>query len=177
LNTPLPPPPAPGPETERVLDAASRGDHSCYYQVLALINDADRGLALIDGVGNLANTVKNQLLDKAVGKNLVLSAAIMARMNDMQDALHGPDPSALEVVMIERVAVCWLEMYLAQLSASELAGLNIPQADWRQRNLTAASGRFTSACVALARVQRLAKPRIKSIVQIAANGPTQVTLA
>jgi hypothetical protein len=117
-------------------------------------------------------------MESAFGKNIVLTESVTARMDHMQECLCGPNPTALEQVLVERILVCWLSLYIIELAAASETGMNtlIPQADCRQRRLNAASTRLNAACVALARVKRLAKPRINAILNVAAGGPTQINV-
>jgi hypothetical protein len=164
---PLPPVPE-GKELQRVLELAERGDKRCMPQIRSLLADPDRALAWIDTLGNIANHVRHQLLNQAFGKNILLKDLTSRRMNDMQEAIAGPDATPLELLLAERITLTWFALNIAEHSAANLNGVDIPAADWRRRRLDSAAARFNAACTTLARIRRLARPRIQTLVNVAA---------
>jgi len=79
-------------------------------------------------------------------------------------------------LLIEVVILCWLRMQRVEQSYTGLMNQTevvIAQADWWERRMTAAQGRYLRAVEGLTRVQRLARP---SAVQINV-GEKQVNVA
>jgi hypothetical protein len=179
LHGPLPPPPKPGKDTDELFDRASRGDDKCYPLALALLADGERGKALVEGIGSVANCLRNRIVDEISGKDILLQAAIHQKLQEIWTCTAGPDPSQIEVLLAERIAICWLLVYRYELQyalALKAGSLNIKQAEWWQKKITMAHNRLMSAIVALAKVRRLAGPSLQQINLAVAHGPQLVNV-
>jgi hypothetical protein len=170
-------PPAPGVETERLIERAARGDETCYGQVLALLDDPERGPVLVDGIGSLANVVRIKLVANIAGKDILLQEALHERLRRMSDALLGDGQSPIEAVLVERAVVCWLLVWRYEHVAVDVHKMPIIQADFQQRLITAAHNRLNSALKTLAQVRKLALPSLQlnigeNQVNVAGIGPT-----
>ncbi len=101
--------------------------------------------------------------------------ALIAQVATMRDDLGYAEAPELERGLIEHVVMSWLRVQRVELSYThaQQAEMTLPMADWWERKLTAAHGRYIRACESLARVRRLTRP---SAVQINV-GDRQVNVA
>jgi hypothetical protein len=167
-------PPAPGKETDEMMMRAARGDHSVYPLVRAYLATPDRGAAFVATLGNMANHVRNKLIDTITSKDILLQEAFMDHLNLLQGWLAGPNPSPIEMVLAERAAICWLVVYRYEHIALN-QHMTIPQSENIRRQVDSAHRRFVSTLVALARVRKLALPalvvaQINIAGQVVSNG-------
>jgi hypothetical protein len=166
-------PPAPGPETERLLERAAKGDDTCHAEVCAMLREPGRGDFLIDSLFSIANMAKNRLIDQVAGKDIAISEAMMMKMNQITRVVAGPDPTPIETILAERIAVCWFVAWRCELRAASTQG-TMPQIEHEHRLLDRAHRRLLQAIQALAMVRRLALPVLVGQVNIAAGAPQQV---
>jgi hypothetical protein len=76
--------------------------------------------------------------------------------------LAGPQPSPLERLLVERIAMCWLHLsYAEALYAQNIQVLSCQQAEHYERRLSKAQARYLSAIRTLAQVRRLGVPAVQ----------------
>jgi hypothetical protein len=91
-------------------------------------------------------------------------------VREVGNRLAGPNPTAIERILAERAAVCWLWAYAEDLTVLNRGPASLEQAKWDLQRQNAAHRRFLSAVKALATVQRLAVPiLIKKAGQVKVN--------
>lgn len=120
------------------------------------------------------------MLDAAIGRNLLHREAWERQAQTLEQELAGPHPSPLERVLCERIASCWLDAHLADLSSADWLkrdGMNRAAGDYCLRRQDRAHARFVGAVVALARVRRLLAPPLVAQVNIAQPGAQQLNIA
>jgi len=106
----------------------------------------------------------------------LVSTAIGVTVDAMRDGLGYRGAPEIERGLIEVVILCWLRMQRVEQSYTGLMNQTevvIAQADWWERRMTAAQGRYRRAVESLARVRRLTHP---SVLQINV-GERQVNVA
>src|SRR6185437_6418387 len=107
-----------------------------------------------DGVGDIAALARDALIQHATGGTAALSAELMRRKIDaLRAELAGPNPTPLERILAERVALCWFDV-----NASDRRFVG--NAD-RQARRDGANRRFLDACRALAAIRKLGLPAIQ----------------
>ncbi len=87
--------------------------------------------------------------------------AMRANVEAMRAGLGYHDAPELERCLIEHVVLCWLRVQKVEHGYTQFMGqasVVLTQADWWERRLTAAQGRYLRACESLARVRRLTRP-------------------
>jgi len=86
--------------------------------------------------------------------------------------------SALERLMIQQAALCWLNLNMVECRHSNVIhqSIALPVGMYWEKRLSAAQRRFTRACDSLARVRRLTRS-IPVQVNIAAQGGQQVNVS
>ncbi len=123
---------------------------------------------------NVAEVNNDKVIRSIVAQPLAREA-LAARVEAMRDDLGYAEAPELERGLIEHVVMCWLRVQRVELSYTHAqnAEMTLPMADWWERKLTAAHGRYIRAVESLARVRRMARP---SAVQINV-GEKQVNVA
>jgi hypothetical protein len=159
-----------------LLERASRGDETCSDEVMALFEDDELGVELIGSLFNISNMAKNRLVNQVAGKNYAMAHAMIEGMNVEAHILAGKDPSPIETILAERIAVCKFIVSRCELRAANMQG-TMSQIELEHRVLDRAHKRLLQAIETLARVRRLALPVLAAQINIAAaqqvnNGPS-----
>jgi hypothetical protein len=152
--------PAEGPETDELMKRAAKGDKSVLPRVHALLN-SERGTSMIHSVGSLAIHIRHQLIDAIAGKDILCNELLHRKTEDMCETLAGPEPSLVEQLLAERVALLWLMAYRADQELINQANTPITTAQFRQQAATQANARLNAAIKTLAQVRKLALPVLK----------------
>lgn len=128
--------------------------------------------------GNLPRDAHLAMARAVAGKDLSLPEVMARRAAQIQAELEGAYASPLERLLCERVATCWLAVYL--LDAATIVTADAQRPPWRiiaqhQRMRESAQRQYIDACLALARVRRLLRPPMQ--VNIAQAGAQQLNVA
>jgi len=156
-----PKPPTPGQETRALFDRAAEGDQSCLPAVRALLADGDRGLSYREAYGSSAEWLRQSLIEKAAGENVIAQEAIRQKLDGVRSELEGPNPTPIERLLAERASLCWALVNWYEDSFQSIESMSIAQADFHQRKIDRAHNRFLSAVRTLAQVRKLALPALQ----------------
>jgi hypothetical protein len=157
---------------------AERGDEAA-MPVLRKALDADAGGVLVEAAGNLAAQVEGTLIRNAAGKNLLFKEATERKMAQVRRDVAGENPTPLERLLADRVALCWLALHDAEIRFAQSKDLTIKQADFWQKRIDCAHRRYLSAIKTLATVRKLAVPALqlniarKQVNVLGAMGPAE----
>jgi hypothetical protein len=158
-------------------------------QVLSLLQRAEEGEALATELArekmreyphlwdlfDLARGVQRTLIGSMSGPNALLKEAVRRQVDQMRAELEGPNPTALERLLVERVITCWLQTYYEDAQDAQRrqqSGLTSDGALKMLQRAEVAQRRFLAAVKALAQIRRLALPLVQVNVagqQIVAN--------
>jgi hypothetical protein len=109
-----------------------------------------------------------------------LTDVLLGEIRRTASEVAGPDPSPLERLLAERVALTWFDAHQADckfLEARGGEGCSIAKADYLTRQKDRATARFLAACKAMATVRRLALPVLQvHLTAPAANAPERAGL-
>ena len=120
--------------------------------------------ALWTEVGTLTTEVEQAWLQLLTGDDLVTREVLHRQLEAWKAELAGPQPTPLERLLSERIALCWLQVQQAELWAVR----HVTQPDaWSEQRLDRAQARFLAAVKALAQVRKLLQPRTTVQVNIA----------
>ena len=127
----------------------------------ALAGKPDRLVEL--GSGDIAKTAELIQVDCFAGSDGLRFAAIRAKLDLLRSELAGPEPSPIERLLAERVALSWLDSYASDIEAEVAAkkGAELKVREFHDRRRERAQKRYLSALKALAQVRKLALPAIQ----------------
>jgi hypothetical protein len=116
--------------------------------------------AVVDQLGgDLGRQAEYALIRMAAGDNVACEQALIRKLKLLRDELAGPNPTALERLLVDRVAACWLQVQHADtLYAQQMDSLSQEWGDYYQRRMDRAHKRYLSAIKTLALVRKLALP-------------------
>lgn len=151
---------------------AYQGDESALAAMQPLIKNPDFWREAADLVFN----AENSLTGKYAGKNLIIRESVRAQLAHMKTELGGPNPTPLERLLVDRIALLWLQLTYYEMMYTQNAGeLTIRQADYHQRRIDGTHRRYLAAIRSLAQVRRLAVPVVQ--VNVAQAGARQLNVA
>lgn len=141
-----------GADLRALLDQAETGDAAALTALKVRMRD-DPELAAGLG-GELANRVKNRIATKAGGKNnQIAQAALLRCAQRVRDDAAGPNPSALEALLADRVAITWMDLHRCEV-LREVQD-NRTWIEFYDRLAHRAHARYVAALKALAQIRRL----------------------
>ena len=138
-----------------LLEQAMAGDPDA---VSILMQGFDEFPELPQRLGDLPRLSENTLIDAVAGSNAVLEEAIRRRLGKMKADLAGSDPSAPEMLLAERIGICWLQMHQSEMvhaQALKKSHLSFEEAKYYERRLDQTQRRYLAAIKSLAQVRRL----------------------
>jgi hypothetical protein len=146
---------------------AARGDPDSVSISKALLANEEIGQPLVDKLGSPAEWLRQSLISRAGGKNVLLQEAIRRKIAAVQAELEGPNPTPIERLLAERAALCWFMTNWYETLYRD--------SDDHQRRTDKAHGRFLSSLRTLAQVRKLAVPALQvnvatSQVNVAGGG-------
>jgi hypothetical protein len=154
-------PPAPGRETQDLLERAVQGGEDCRSGIRALVADPERGEIYRERLGSSAGWLKQSLIERAGGENVLAQESIREKLDAVQADLEGPNPTAIERLLAERASLCWFLVHWSEHASVNAGSQAIAQADYSQRKIDRAHARFLSAVRTLAQVRKLAVPTLR----------------
>jgi hypothetical protein len=143
---------------ESLVKRASAGDESAVPEIRKLLDQAPQFVKVLGG--DLAHNAQLMLVQAIAGKHISMREAMHRRMAQLRAELSGPDPDPLERLLVERVVVCWLHTYHADLlyAASKANEVTLIYSEFLQRQQDRAQRRYLAAIKSLAAVRRLLLP-------------------
>jgi hypothetical protein len=142
-------------EMRALLQRAQDGDPAVVAELHQFLNDHPE---VWRQFGDMAAHARDALPTLASRKSVLAHECIRRRMEELQADLAGPTPSVLEKLLVERIAICWLQTYLADLDALQKDRVDSLQASHAQRRVSTAQARYLAAIKQLAVVRKLLKP-------------------
>jgi hypothetical protein len=134
------------------------GDEGLLPQLREALRDP-RWVELLGG--DLARWPIDRLLTAASGGRLVVREAIVRKMDLLRAELAGPDPSADERLLADRVVACWLHLHHLEYTDTSLTAAGGQAGELLQRAVDRAHRRYLSAIKTLATVRKLALPALQ----------------
>jgi hypothetical protein len=112
---------------------------------------------------DIAWQTERSLTELYTGKDDVLSEQMAERrLKLMRRELAGDNPTPLEKLLAQRIALCWFHVNLCELSLAQKGReYSIAQATYHQKRLDSAHKRYLGAIKALAQVRKLQLPAIQ----------------
>jgi hypothetical protein len=104
---------------------------------------------------------EDQYLSLLGGKDrLVTRYMLRQQVESLRGVLAGDSPSPLELLLVNRVVLCWLDSQHADVTLADKLSqsLSLAQAEYHQRRAERAQRRYLEAIRTLATVRRLLQP-------------------
>ena len=119
----------PVPDINKIIRKAEDGDKEAFAEVKEMLERA--GTVDVLG-GNVAREALQRLVKSACGDNPVIREATDRKFDQMRADLLGPNPTALERLLVERIVATWYHLH--HLEAGEFRRVGIRHAvQWRWR--------------------------------------------
>jgi len=116
---------------------------------------------IVDLDGDPAKYLLGSLLKRYSGGDALVRESLARRVAQVKAELSGVDPTAMESLLAERAALCWLTVYLHEMADEMRTGITVQEATYQQRKVDSAHRRFLSAVKMLAIVRKLALPDVR----------------
>lgn len=146
--------PAGDAEAVELFAQARAGDAAARERVRALINS--RGW--VGWLGDIGHQASRQLIRTAAGHDSVWEIGITEQVEAMRRELLGPNPTALDDLLVRRVLNGWVTVHALELELAVRPPTERKSRDYLDRALTRAQKRMTDAVRELARVRLLTLP-------------------
>ena len=163
-------------EQRSLRERAYAGDKSVFPELRAML---DAHPDIVRAEGDLVHMAHRTMIAAVADGDSALVEVLSRRAMQIQAALAGQHPTALERLLCERIATCWLAVYLLDAASIKTAdGQQAPESmiEQHERMKDIAHKRYLEACTALARVRRLLAPVINQQINIAASGAHQMNI-
>jgi hypothetical protein len=108
--------------------------------------------------GDLAKWTQRFVIEKYAGQNLLCREAVTHKLDLLRVELAGPNPTAIEGLLVERVVTCWLHLHHLEAEFAGKESKSLALATYYQRSLSAAQKRYLAAIKTLAAVRKLVLP-------------------
>jgi hypothetical protein len=155
-------------ELKLILERAIAGDQTVLPQLKTAF---DQNPEFVKMFGDLVHHAEESLLTLSAGNDLFAKEAIRRQLQEVRKQLNGT--SALERLLVDRIAISWLEVYQCDLDLANLlqakAGTT-PAATHAERRLNSANQRFLASVRALVTAQKLLRPALSPIQIATGNG-------
>ena len=102
--------------------------------------------------------------DGLAGKCFTVREATKRKIDKLRSELAGPNPSPLERILCERVALAWFDSFEMDRRYVDQNDITFHAADYREDRRARAHKRFLAACKTLAMVRKLGLPAIQVIL-------------
>jgi hypothetical protein len=125
--------------------------------------ETSAALPAVREAADLARLAMAAAIDSAAGKDAFFAASLRRRVEKLQRELVGADPSPLERLLAERVAVCWIQVHQLELLATDAARRQVPTLEAVERRRDRAHRRYLQSLKSLAQIRRLALPALVQV--------------
>ena len=139
-------------ELTQLVQRGMTGDRTVLPAIRQLL---DTRPVLWQEVDSLAAHVEQAWMALLAGPDLVAQEILVRQLQTLKQELEGPQPTPLERLLIERIAVCWLQVQHADLVATRHGQQFVT---WIQQRQDRLQGRLLAAVKALAQVRKLLRP-------------------
>ncbi len=141
-----------------VIRKAQDGNKEALAEVRQML--AKPGIPDILG-GNLAKEALNRLIKAYAGENPVVRESVGRKLDEMRAELSGPNPTAVEKLLVERVLATWLHLHHIEVVYAGKEGMSLSLGAYYQKSISAAQKRYLAALKGLAEVRKFAIPALQ----------------
>jgi hypothetical protein len=149
-------------EQNRITKIIDDANHSRKGSHAALCQLFDQYPELAKVAGEIAERAEDSILETATGGNVLVKESMRRRLVAVRASLAMPGDGALEYLLVDRVALCYLALNFAeQLRADKWRpSISTEAADFWDRHISRLNGDFLKACKTLTLVRRLLRPTV-----------------
>jgi hypothetical protein len=134
---------------------AESGDKDSLPELRRML-ELPRVAATID----LARRVRDELLDKMTGRNLLNRELVSIEARRLREELLGTAATPVERLLVEQIVISWLQLHDTDLRTTRVSA-HIRKGNHMYRRADLVHRRFLAALRALALVRRLAGPSLQ----------------
>jgi hypothetical protein len=145
-----------------VLERAQGGSTDVLPLVRKLLSPQHpRGRFLVETYGDSYAHARSRMVKVAANQNLAIQEGLRRKIDAVRDELAGPNPTPLERILCERVALCWFDAHEMDRRFVDQKDVSFKTAEYRENRRDRAHKRFLAACKTLATVRRLGVPALQ----------------
>jgi hypothetical protein len=148
----------PAAEINAIVRKAEQGDQAALAEVREMLTAAGDADAL---GGNIAREALRLLVKSTTAGNPVMRESTERKFAEMRAELLGPNPTALERLLVERIIATWYHLHSLEASYAGRESMSLAQGLYYQKCISAAQKRYIAAIKGLADVRRLALPALQ----------------
>ncbi len=111
--------------------------------------------------GDLDKSAITTRINASFGSQPASCAAVEIKMKDIVKQVAGDDPTPLERLLAQRIAMCWLDLQQQEHKYSVLGNNTTTIYTWQSKMIDRSHNRYLSAIKALAKVKRMKLPSIQ----------------
>jgi hypothetical protein len=100
-----------------------------------LLADPDDGPDYRKRFGPSAEWLRQSIIRKSAGKNVLSQEAIDQELDRIRSELEGPNPTPIERLLAEWASLCWFIVHWYENAYANASGWNISQADLQHRKI------------------------------------------
>ena len=142
---------------DELIKRCDKGDKAALSELRALL--AKPEAAKLYDLDILVANVERSWLDVCLGKDSAVKEFAKVELRRLRKDVAGPNPSPLESLLADRIALCWLQLQYADIKyAQTMSQATREQSEHLQNRQDRAHRRFLSAIRTLAQVRRLGVP-------------------
>lgn len=149
---------------QSLLRRASDGDEAAVPAIREILHTLPEAVQWFGA--DLAHEAEQALIHEITCGNIAQREALLHKLAQLRSELAGANPHPLERLLVDRVVLCWLHAYQAELQYGLAENVPDDLADCLQQQLDRTQRRLLAAIKCLATVRRLALP-IKLDVAVA----------
>ena len=137
-----------------LIGEAEKGDDRAVPAIRKILNETPD---LAWGLRNVGKMAERLLIKEMTrGEDLAAKEMIKHQLESMRSEIAGEDPSALELLLTERIVATWLQVQLFEsLYASGLGKHTLAQGNYYQKRLDRAHRNHLSAIRTLAQIRKM----------------------
>ena len=143
------------PTQEEFADLVKRANAGDDDALAMMRRTLDANPEIWQRVGDLAVHAQQSLVNLIAGGNKLVSESLLRKAAEMRTELSGPKPSKMEMLAVERIVACWLEMEYLATTYPVAKGETLGQARFVLRQRESAERRFQAAMKSLTMLRAL----------------------
>ena len=177
----------PRPEGQQAGGAPAPDYQALFHQLVARANGGDpdalrrlrcfldKNPCLWERAGDLAAIAEAAWVALIAGSNQLVAESAKRRVARLKKDLAGDDPTAIERVLVEHLAACYLAVQHAEIQAASPPGGSLAQAGFRLKRAESSQKRLLQATRTLATLRALVPRGLHPASHLKAFVPGQIT--